>query len=319
MQEEIRFATFNAFNLAPPGSHLYEGLAPCTQEQYEAKIAWTAHQIDTLDADVIGFQEIFSQQSLAEVLARTQRYRDAVHVGFDPDPSLERLTPSVALVSRLPLAEEAFAQPLFPAGVTLPDGHRDAGRFARPVLQVALKVTPHLIVDVAVVHLKSQRPDYRAGDTFDDPHSYAVGCLRSLMRRGTEAVALRVMLSELRNTNKRPCVVLGDFNDTVEAVTTSIVMGVGARPSERLYDANEIRAGICGVNSVGFSTVHEGRYSTIDHVLVSPEFNPALPGAIGEVVDVAYLNDHLTLGREGASDHGQVVARVRLFDRTRTA
>ncbi|MFD2366739.1 endonuclease/exonuclease/phosphatase family protein [Pseudoduganella sp. GCM10020061] len=315
MQEEIRFATFNAFNLAPAGARLYEGLAPCTQEQYEAKIAWTAHQIDALDADVIGFQEIFSQQSLSEVLSRTERYRDAFHVGFDPDPRLEKLTPSVALVSRLPLAEEAFAQPLFPAGVTLPDGHRDAGRFARPVLQVALTVAPGLVVDVVVVHLKSQRPDYRVGDTFDDPHSYALGCLRSLMRRGTEAVALRVMLSDLRRETGRPSVVLGDFNDTVDAVTTSIVMGVGAKPQERFYDANEIRMRIHGSRNLGFSTVHDGRYSTIDHVLVSPEFNPALPGAIGEVVDVAYLNDHLTLGMEGASDHGQVVARVRLFDR----
>ncbi|HYE40881.1 MAG TPA: endonuclease/exonuclease/phosphatase family protein [Ramlibacter sp.] len=313
MQEEIRFATFNAFNLAPPGAHLYEGLAPCTQEQYEAKIAWTAHQIDALDADVIGFQEIFSQQSLSEVLARTERYRDAVHVGFDPDPRLERLTPSVALVSRLPLAGEAFAQPLFPAGVTLPDGHRDAGRFARPVLQVAVKLAPDVEADVVVVHLKSQRPDYRAGDTFDDPHSYAVGCLRSLMRRGTEAVALRVMLSDMRRETGRPSIVLGDFNDTVDAVTTSIVMGVGARPQERFYEANEVRTGFHGVRNVGFSTVHEGRHSTIDHVLVSPEFNPALAGAIGEVFDVAYLNDHLTLGCEGASDHGQVVARLRLF------
>ena len=312
MQEEIRFATFNAFNLAPPGAHLYEGLAPCTQQQYEAKIAWTAHQVDALDADVIGFQEIFSQQSLSEALART-RYRDAVHVGFDPDPRLEKLTPSVALVSRLPLAGDVRAEPLFPSGVALPEGHNDAGRFARPVLHAAVRAPNGLVIDVVVVHLKSQRPDYRIGDTFDDPQSYAVGCLRSLMRRGTEAVALRVMLSELRRETGRPGVVLGDFNDTADAVTTSIVMGVGARPMDRLYDAYAIRCKDHSMRDVGFSNVHEGRCNTIDHVLVSPEFNPALPGAVGEVLDVAYLNDHLTLAVEGASDHGQVVARLRLF------
>jgi hypothetical protein len=31
-------------------------------------------------------------------------------------------------------------------------------------------------------------------------------------------------------------------------------------------------------------------------------------------VDVLYLNDHLDLELPEASDHGQVVARVRLFD-----
>ena len=86
MQQEIRFATFNVCNLAPPGVKLYDNLLPTTLEEYEAKLDWTAHQIDLLDADVIGFQEIFSQATLKEVLARTTHYREAFHLGFDPDP-----------------------------------------------------------------------------------------------------------------------------------------------------------------------------------------------------------------------------------------
>ena len=78
MQQEIRFATFNTFNLAPPGMRCYENLEPCTPEEYEAKLEWTARQIDLLNADVIGFQEIFSQATLRDVLARTRRYREAV-------------------------------------------------------------------------------------------------------------------------------------------------------------------------------------------------------------------------------------------------
>jgi hypothetical protein len=35
---------------------------------------------------------------------------------------------------------------------------------------------------------------------------------------------------------------------------------------------------------------------------------------VGEVVEVLYLNDHLELNLPEASDHGQVVARLRLFD-----
>ena len=55
MQQEIRFATFNTYNLAPPGMRCYENLEPCTVEEYEAKLDWTAHQVDLLNADVIGF------------------------------------------------------------------------------------------------------------------------------------------------------------------------------------------------------------------------------------------------------------------------
>ena len=158
MQQEIRFATFNVCNLAPPGARLYENLEPSTPEEYEAKIAWTAHQIDMLGADVIGFQEVFSQAALAEALSRTRRYREALHVGFDPDPGADKLTPSVALVSRLPLAAAPASFADFPPGIAMPPGNRDPGRFTRAPLHAAIEVRPGLVVDVVVVHLKSRRP-----------------------------------------------------------------------------------------------------------------------------------------------------------------
>jgi endonuclease/exonuclease/phosphatase family metal-dependent hydrolase len=315
MQEEIRFATFNAFNLAPPGARLYDNLAPTTPEEYEAKLDWTAHQIDLLNADVIGFQEIFSQEALKEALARTRRYREAFHLGFDPSPDAPRLTPSVALVSRLPLAEPGKALTMFPDNVAMPPGSRDPDRFTRAPLHAAIVAAPDVTIDVIVVHLKSRRPDYRSGDSGEDPHLYALACLRSLVRRGTEATALRVLLTDMARTNGRPLIVMGDFNDVADSVTTEIVLGEGTPAPERLYDASSVQRNQDHQRHVGFSILHGNQHSTIDHILVSPEFNPALPGAIGEVLDVVYLNDHLDLCLPEASDHGQVLARLRLLPR----
>ena len=314
MQQEIRFATFNLLNLGPIGAKLYDNLDPCTEAQFEAKINWTARQMDLLDADVIGFQEIFSQDVLKLVLSRTSKYRDATHVGFDGEHDSERPAPAVALVSRLPLACAALCYPTFPEGVAMPAGSRDADRFARPVLHAQVMATPDVTIDVLVVHLKSKRPDYRTGDTSEDSLLYALACLRSLVRRGTEAVALRVLLSNLHREARRPRVVLGDFNDVADAVTTGIVIGAGAPLGERLFDAYQLQRRPDYLGHVGFSSMHAGQYTTIDHILVSEEFNADLPGAIGEVVDVIYLNDHLVLGVPEASDHGQVLARIRLFD-----
>jgi endonuclease/exonuclease/phosphatase family metal-dependent hydrolase len=314
MQQEIRFATFNVYNLAPPGVKLYDNLIPATPDEYEAKVAWTARQIDLLDADVIGFQEVFSQEVLREVLARTRGYREAIHLGFDPDPAAERLTPSVALVSRLPLAGPGAALSMFPSGIAMPSGSRDPDRFTRAPLHAEIAVSPDVTVDVVVVHLKSRRPDYRNGDTGEDPQLYALACLRSLIRRGTEAAALRVLMTELARTRKRARVVLGDFNDVADSVTTGIVLGIGTPLADRLFDACQLPRRQDHLRHVGYSCVHEGRYTTIDHILVSEEFNAALPNAIGEVVDVIYLNDHLELELPEASDHGQVLARIRLFD-----
>lgn len=316
MQQEIRFATFNVMNLAPPGRQLYDNLLPSTPEEYEAKIDWTARQIDLLDADVIGFQEIFSQASLLEALSRTRKYRDAIHIGFDPDPAAERLTPSVALVSRLPLGAPGVAHGSFPEGVAMPDGTREHDRFSRAVIHAPVQVSLDCVIDVVVVHLKSKRPDYRNGDTGEDPLLFGLACLRSLVRRGTEAVALRVLLTNMAREHGRPQVVLGDFNDVADAVTTTIVMGSGTPMACRLFDACALQQRADHFRHVGFSMLHDGQYSTIDHILVSEHFNPQLPDAIGEVLDVVYLNDHLVLGLAEASDHGQVLARLRLFDET---
>ncbi|QGZ39596.1 endonuclease/exonuclease/phosphatase family protein [Pseudoduganella flava] len=328
MQEEIRFATFNVCNLAPPGAKLYDNLEPLTPEAYEAKANWIAQQLDQLDADVIGFQEIFSQSALRDVLSRTRRYRDAVHAGFDPDPHASRLTPNVALVSRLPLAGTPSVYANYPADVPCDTGSPDSDRFARAPLHVQVVLPGERIVDVIVVHLKSRRPDYRSGDSGEDPLHHAMASLRSLVWRGTEAVALRVLLSKMMRESRRPCVVLGDFNDTADAVTTTIVLGNGGTRSTgipgtnglaaeerrgRLYDSNQIQQRQDVLRHVGYTSIHEGHYSTIDHVLVSEEFNRNSPRAIGEVVDVSYFNDHLRLDRPETSDHGQVLVRMRLY------
>jgi len=317
MQQEIRFATFNAFNLAPAGQQLYDNLLPLTDAEYEAKLDWTARQIDLLDADVIGFQEIFSQATLRDVLSRTRGYRHATHVGFDPDPAAERLTPSVALVSRLPLAAPGVRHAAYPDGVAMPDGSGEARTFSRALIHAPIVLSPDCTVDVVVVHLKSKRPDYRGGDSAEDPLLFGLACLRSLVRRGTEAVALRVLLTSMAKQHGRPQIVLGDFNDVADAVSTTIVMGNGTALSGRLFDACQLQQRQDHLRHVGFSIMHEGSYTTIDHILVSEAFNPALPNAIGEVIDVVYLNDHVVLELPAASDHGQVLARIRLFDEMR--
>ncbi len=323
MQQEIRFATFNVCNLSQPGAKLYDNLPPLTPAEYEAKVLWTAQQLDQLDADVIGLQEIFSLAALRDVLSHSARYREATLAGFDaaPDPATgaARLAPQVALISRLPLAAPAAEYRAFPDGVALPAGSRDAGQFARAPLHAQVLLPDRRIVDVIVIHLKSKRPDYGSGDDCADPMQYAQAKLRSLIRRGTEAVALRALLSQLESSARRPRVVLGDFNDTADAVTTAIVMGAGAAglPGEelsgRMFDCNQIQLGRDTLRQVGYTNIHEGHYMTIDHVLVSEEFNPASRYAVGEVLEVTYLNDHLLQDKPEASDHGQVLVRLRLY------
>jgi predicted extracellular nuclease len=316
MQQEIRFATFNVLNLARPGLRFYDGIEPYTEQQYDAKISWLARQFDRLDADAIALQEVFSQEAVRDVMARSERYRDAIHIGFEPEPG--KLTPSVALVTRLPLAGEPAKHLDMPRGLAVPllDLKEAMNRFTRPVLQVPVQLAPGLALNIFVVHLKSKRPDYRTNDNETDPASVGAAVLRSMVRRGAEALGLRYLLTDFASGRRVPMMVMGDFNDVADAVPTQMVLGGGRGPNghdERMFECYRLQSRRDPLRDVGYTHVHDGNFETIDHVLVSEEFNPASPHALGEVLDVAYLNDHVIFRTPDSSDHGAVLVRVRLF------
>jgi endonuclease/exonuclease/phosphatase family metal-dependent hydrolase len=317
MQQDIRFATFNVCNLAPPGLPFYGDRLPYTMEQYEAKISWIARQLDELDADVIGFQEIFSQDALRDVLARTEKYCDAHHLGIDPVPHAGGLTPSVALVSRLPVGNEVLFHDILPSGlsVDLPGVPHPADRFARPVLQARIRPVGGPAIDVFVVHLKSKRPDTQA-EREDTVYESGMAALRSLIRRGAEALGVRYLLVAHLARYRAPLVVLGDFNDDAGSVPVQIVLGTERYGDEwsgdRLFDSQRIQSRHHALRRVGYTHLHDGNHETVDHILVSEAFHPDSRKAVGEVVDVIYRNDHLAWRRPEASDHGIVCARIRL-------
>ncbi|MDP3844262.1 MAG: endonuclease/exonuclease/phosphatase family protein [Oxalobacteraceae bacterium] len=319
MQQEIRFATFNVCNLALPGAVCYDNLAPATAAEFEAKTDWIAQQIDRLDADVIGFQEIFSQAALQHAVAKSRRYAHAQQVGFDPVLRAGEISPSVALVSRLPLVGEVKTYSALPRqlSVALPGAGEISTCFTRPILHVQVALSRELVVNVFVAHLKSQRPDCPTGEDENDPYQPGLGCLRSLIRRGTEALGLRYLLSDLVGADRVPLVVMGDFNDVAGAISSRIVMGTGrvgkSGFDDSLFDSYRIQSHCDPLRNVGYSIIHHGQFETIDHILVSEEFNPASRYAVGEVLEVTYLNDHLQLRQPEASDHGQVLMRVKLY------
>ena len=64
-KKDLTFATCNLYNLQLPGRPMYQGRI-YSQEEYDAKIGWTAHMLRSIDADIIGFQELWSPEALVE-------------------------------------------------------------------------------------------------------------------------------------------------------------------------------------------------------------------------------------------------------------
>lgn len=182
-----------------------------------------------------------------------------------------------------------------------------------------------------------------------DPLGRAIGELRSMLRRTAEAVVVRRwVLAELQEG--RPVVVLGDLNDADNAVSSAVI--TGERPFKnyawmRRHDAETrsdryteeedliIRSAIEDVQLTSaealfvrrslrdmvYTSAFGGVFESIDQILLSRHFHPDNAGRIGTMEYFSVLNDHITDGSHAeapynklASDHGQIMAHIRLFD-----
>jgi Endonuclease/Exonuclease/phosphatase family len=328
----VKVGTFNVLNLARPGERYYPDEPAYSNDEFDRKADWIGEQLRRMDVDLVGFQEVFHEEALQNVCARSGVLNDATVIA----PGADGLSgPRVGLATRLPLAEPATAIADFPAGVDVPvEGIAlPVGTFSRPVLRARVILDPATAATatVFVVHLKSKRPIIDPDAAEFDPREEALGKARSLIRRAAEAAALRFLLLEEIVDNERPAIVLGDLNDGTRAVSTDIVMGDAPSrfwPHDRemrealwdrlLYSAYEINNRQTG-RDISYSHIFSGHYENLDHILVSEQFYDRNPDRIGELTNLRHFNDHLfdaqlTEDRPNrvVSDHGQIVAEIHL-------
>lgn len=233
-------------------------------------------------------------------------------------------------------------------------GYYTIKRLSRPVLKVKIPVGD-IVITVFNCHLKSKlgELDKPAGAPFPpaadlvnyDPAGRAMGALRAGLRRMAEAWVLRrEILTELAAGN--PVMVLGDFNDSENAVSSEIITGEtpfknyawmrrhdAAYKGDRYKDneneiiqeeINRVRLHSAeklfvrkSLRDMVFTSAFGGVYESIDQILMSRHFHPDNAQNIGTMEYFSVLNDHLTDGshpeapyNELASDHGQIIAHM---------
>jgi hypothetical protein len=388
-------ASFNVKNLIGPDQEYYR-FQSYTPEEYAWKEDWLAEQLATMNADIIGFQEVFEEDALKATIARADRigaesnagalpgadkkyrkraifkhlqYHDYAHAALafapnihDGDPGNRR--PGVAILSRLGFAEDPqiiqdLGQPLDIPFQTF--GGDEGGYFrirklSRPILKVRVPVQGSVIT-VFNCHLKSKLGEFIRPDGADhpaeadltkyDPVGRALGAARAAMRRMAEAWVLRAaIVEEMRQ--KRPVIVLGDFNDSEHAVSSEIISGevpfrnyawmlrhdaehrgdgysdtesaqitedieaVRLHSAEKLFVRKSLR-------DMVYTSAFGGVYESIDQIYLSRDFLPEWQHHIGAMSYFSVLNDHLTDGSHPeapynklASDHGQIMATIQL-------
>lgn len=331
--KQIKLATLNLFNLQLPGKPMYRGRT-YSQQAYQRKVEWTARIINQLDADLIGFQELWSGECLHDVFRESGLREQYDLITTDRYPGI-----SVALAVRSSF-KTVYRQWIkdFPKAVILkkrkgPDEEPDyemsvsIDHFSRPLLRITVKPNVANDVDIPnlsvwVAHLKS-----KLATRLDDNeqrkiairrHSEALGSALSTIRRTAEAAAFRVLLNKIMRDTHVPVVVLGDLNDAQLSVTTSIITGhpkyrlfsksrVGVRSDRGLYSAATLQE-YRSLRDVYYTHIHQGRHESLDHILVSEQFYDYSDNRLWSFRGMKLFNDYLESDDVSNSDHAAVLA-----------
>jgi endonuclease/exonuclease/phosphatase family metal-dependent hydrolase len=339
-RKEFSVATFNLFNFQEPNKPMNPGQKKWTEDEFKLKVQWTVWQLVTLDPDIVGLQELWSKKALDAVLNYNYGTADAPKLlkdDYEPlaTPATGKKIVCGALVRKGLRAGEPKWVDKFPEATRL-ELHEDPADpqapqikvaikgFSRPVLRFQVRLRDDQpVTEVFVTHLKSKLPTdvseeaWFQGDpgTFK-PHQTALGAGISTIRRTAEAVALRVMLTDVMKGTTTPVIVLGDINDGQTSNTANILTGqprflvgeatggsdVGLYTAQTLQEYRDTR-------DVYYTHVHQDLRESLDHVLVSEQFYDNSRKRLWLFDGLVINNDHLNFEDHkgtGTGDHGVV-------------
>jgi predicted extracellular nuclease len=325
-------ATFNLFNLQLPGEDMNPRQTPWTVAEFDRKLDWTARMLRRLDADVVGFQELWHAEALEKLLTKgeldqtydllaTPAVGAKITCGaivrkglIQGDPQwIDKFPDNVRL--------ESDSDPLDPQA---PHISVTLNEFSRPVLNFRVNLRDDQPpAEIFVAHLKSKLPAalynepwYRADPDDFKPHATAIGAGISTIRRTAEAVALRMLLTRVMKGTTTPILVLGDLNDGQHSNTINIlteqpgylVGGSLGGADNGLYTAQTLQE-YRDTRDVYYTHVHQDLRESLDHILVSEQFYDNSRKRLWLFDGLVINNDHLNYEDHraiGSGDHGVV-------------
>jgi len=338
------------FNYLEPPSAFYEFERIYSAEQWLKKQNWITAYLHEHQPDIIGFQEVFSAESLKE-LVKTQGYNffEVVDQPQIIDDFIYR-SPLVAIASRYPIDEVSAVKPNTELAQTL--GLANDFSFSRQVIRATVDV-PHIgNTDCYVVHFKSKRSMIEldeASNTFSPEKTIieslkasVAGSWGSTIQRGSEATLLMIEMIARREATNHPMVLMGDFNNTLADGVLSHLLTNTLRFVSRV-DRDAYLAKYClndAWNLFQVALANEsnevteadkdkreevvrtpthyfgGTGSVLDYILLSCEFDASYHDSLYQVSAYDTYDRHLInplFDRDGEStDHGIVLVTLTL-------
>ncbi|SEL44213.1 Endonuclease/Exonuclease/phosphatase family protein [Colwellia chukchiensis] len=347
---QFTVATFNLFNYLEPPNAYYEFQRIYSAEQWQKKQNWLIDYLQAYQPDIIGFQEVFSVESLKNLVA-SQGYRYFAVV--DEAEVIEEFiyrSPVVAIASRLPIVEVVAVKPDLALAQAI--GLSSTFSFSRKVLRATIDV-PHLgNCDCYVVHFKSKRSILEHDENRN--HSPEKNIIESLkaqvaggwgasIQRGSEAALLMVEMITRRETSNNPMILLGDFNNNLaDGVLNHLLtnalpfvssidrdtylekyclndawdlfQAILSNETNNSNDENEISQE--KINGRSPSHYYGATSAVLDYILLSSEFDASNQASLYQVSNYHTYDRHLInpiFARDGEStDHAIVMVTLTL-------
>ncbi|MDO6488894.1 endonuclease/exonuclease/phosphatase family protein [Colwellia sp. 6_MG-2023] len=341
---KLKFATFNLFNYLEPPNAAYEFERIFSAEQWQKKQRWISEYLDEYRPDIIGFQEVFSPNSLKELVA-SQGYQYFAVV--DQPQVIDDFIyqrPVVAIASRYPIIEVFSVEPNIEFAQKL--GLTDQFSFSRRVLRATIEI-PHLgNCDCYVVHFKSKRSMIELNEhnnnfspeqtIIESLKAQIAGSWGSTVQRGSEATLLMMDMIQRREETNQPMVLMGDFNNTLadgvlSHILTNTLRFVSTIDRDAylakycLHDAWDLYQAMLANEGKTVNKAEETRppthyfgasSSVLDYILLSCEFDANYHDSLYAVSAHETYDRHLInpiFERDGESiDHGVVLVSLTL-------
>jgi endonuclease/exonuclease/phosphatase family metal-dependent hydrolase len=211
------------FNYLEPPNAYYDFERIYSTEQWQKKQRWISDYLREHQPDIIGFQEVFSHQSLKELVYKQgYTYFEVVDQPEIIDDFIYQ-NPVVAIASRYSIVDIKAVKPNSELAQAL--GLASDFSFSRSVLRATINV-PHLgNTDCYVVHFKSKRSMIELDEKnknwspektiIESLKAQVAGGWGSTVQRGSEAALLMIEMIQRRETTGQPMVLMGDFNNTL--------------------------------------------------------------------------------------------------------
>ena len=327
---KINIGTFNLFQFVEPPYSWYVKKDKFTQEQWEEKTSWIKSQIENMNCDIIGFQEVFSSNALKKLVeALGFKYFYTVDTAKIKPDSKTYISTTVAIASKYPILNLKKIKLHVPS--LKPHNFKGHFDFARVPIKADIQLPNETIITVYVCHFKSNRDNefeyvFNKSHTLNQKLEQVKKALennysQSLKQRLCEASSIFFDIKK----NKKPSILVADLNDkefsiTIDALSNNKYHDEKRNESLILYDASyQYKKKIYNPHPEQKeiprtpTSYFVGKGNVLDFIFISNDFNKKNKQHIGKVTNYKVLDKHLQENSNGSilkSDHAQVVCEI---------